>query len=236
MRALRLAAFFLLLLLLAACQGRKVQVSENEEIFYQGAATEEQAKAVGESLTQHGLLNGSNPASIQLDIEGEKTILRFVVKEGLWEDEMMVESFGDTAYKVSQEVFEGKEITVELCDDHFNSKNSFPMAEVPVMRFGPDESIIYQKKLGQEKAAAVGEVLKSIGYFSGDNTATVQLREFNDGYQVMFVVQDGFWDKEELYPQWESLREQLSAALEGKPVTLDLCDDSFTSHKTFGPK
>ncbi len=212
----------------------KVQLSPKETIFLLGAATEEQGRAVGASLTQHGLLNGANPASIQLDVKEEKIHLRFVVKEGLWDDEMMIESFADSAYNVSQEVFNGKEVTVDLCDDHFHPRNTFPAQHTPVVTFGPEETIIYQSKVGEDKAQAVGKLLQKIKYFTGSGTATVQLREGGDGYRVMFVVRDGFWDEEELYPQWESLRAQLAETLTGKPVTLELCDTTFKTHKSFG--
>ena len=213
----------------------KVQLTPNEIIFLLGSATEEQGRAVGASLTRHGLLDGSNPASMQLHLEGDKINLRFVVKEGLWDNEMMIESFAEAAYNVSQEVFEGREVMVDLCDDHFNPRNTFPMRHTPVMTFGPEETVIYQAKIGEEKARAVGQVLQKVGYFSGSSTATVQLRQNGEGYRSMFVVRDGFWDKQELYPQWESLRAQLSEVLDGKPVTLELCDSTFTAHKSFGP-
>lgn len=212
-----------------------VSISENEDIFYLGQATEEQALAVGKTLTKEGLLTGKNRASIQLEIKDDQITLRYVMKDGLWENPEMVETFANLSYEVSQQVFEGKPIQVELADNSWAPQKSFPMEKTPSLTFGPDETLIYGKGVEKTQAQNVGKALQKIQYFTGKNTATVQLRKADKGFRVRFAVRDGFWEQEQLYPQWESLRGDIEKTL-GQPVVLELCDSSFTTQKSFPEK
>lgn len=118
----------LLLVTLSGCQpyGKKLDYSKFE-VYYTDAVNEADAKKVGDFIDKELKLEGDTKRSLQLDKSGDKYALRFVVKEGVENDQQSIDSFFKPLGRaISQNVLNAK-MDVHLCDDSFKTKKVVPL-------------------------------------------------------------------------------------------------------------
>lgn len=111
--------------------GSKVTFGAEEHVYYLGDCTEAQAQKVGETLQTLGIFNGSNPADIQIDKDGELFLLRFVVKEEYLNKKEFEDVLATIGFMVSKDAFGGAKLAVEMCDDRFKPKKRVAMKAPP---------------------------------------------------------------------------------------------------------
>jgi hypothetical protein len=87
---------------------------------------------------------------------------------------------------------------------------------------GTKDIVYYFGEATDADARALGEALRSAGYF-GDRGATVALLK-GEGTVISFVVQDGLWDQPAAIATLDRLVRQLAPAAGGLPVELRLLD------------
>ena len=63
--------------------GRKVIIGTQDEVFYSGSATKDQATALGNALKGDGYFQDKG-VTVLLDKESSGTTISFVVKDGFW--------------------------------------------------------------------------------------------------------------------------------------------------------
>src|SRR6202035_5702847 len=78
-------AFAFVSLSARAADGSKLLIGVNDEIYYFGSATREDAQALGSALKQSGFLTDRGVSAFLAKDNGS-TIISFVAKEGAWND------------------------------------------------------------------------------------------------------------------------------------------------------
>jgi hypothetical protein len=98
-----------------------VKFNANDEVYYTGEATREDATLVGVVLTREEFFGDSSGASVQVSASSGLYTVSFVVFEGAWHDPGAVDDvrylggiLGDTRL--------GRPLTVTLCDENFESQ------------------------------------------------------------------------------------------------------------------
>ncbi len=102
--------------------GIKITYENGSELYYKSPATEQEAKALGEYLSDAGWFDVGKPVkTVQLlKIAGVYQV-RFPVKEGYDKDEDYLNTCKLMAQEISEGVFEGKTVEIHLCDNNLNT-------------------------------------------------------------------------------------------------------------------
>lgn len=95
------------------------------EVRFRAPVTEEQARAVGDSLVKQGFFDDGQ-ASVQLLSEDGGLAVQFVVNDGVWDKADMVDAFAEVGGVLGKDALKGAKVRVDLCDDMWRVKKSFP--------------------------------------------------------------------------------------------------------------
>jgi hypothetical protein len=96
---------------------RRVEFGRGHEVYYVRGATEAEARALGQFLQGAGYFDSRRAVTVQLAREGEAFVVSFVVRENAWNNPQVITWAGDFASKLSEEVFGGKPVKIQLCDE-----------------------------------------------------------------------------------------------------------------------
>ena len=100
------------------------------------------------------------------------------------------------------------------------------------VEFGSGQEIYYKDGATEEEAQALGEYLKEIEYFSGNNSNSVQLVRDGDTYVVRFVLKEGYWEKDENMGAYKKMGRDISAMVfDSAPVEVHLCNDQLETQR-----
>lgn len=86
---------------------------------------------------------------------------------------------------------------------------------------GTKDQVIYSGTATQADATALGNALKSDGYFQ-DRGVTVQIDKGSGGTTISFVVQDGVWTQTSTLSSFEEIVREVAPSVGGFPVQLQL--------------
>jgi hypothetical protein len=89
--------------------------SDVESVYYRTPATREQAQSLGEGLKTAGYFDGSAPAMVLLEPEGDGFSVSFAVQEGKWDDSDVAEAMRSIGAAVAPSLG-GKPVKVKLMD------------------------------------------------------------------------------------------------------------------------
>jgi hypothetical protein len=116
----------LILLTGATNYGALLEVN-HADLYYTTAVSQEEAKALGAFLVKAEIFDGRH-ISIQLTREGQTTQVRFPVKPGFDKDGAYIDTIRALGYQISQNVFHGAPVEVDLCDQNLKSLRAVPGA------------------------------------------------------------------------------------------------------------
>ncbi|MCE9519453.1 MAG: hypothetical protein K8R87_07870 [Verrucomicrobia bacterium] len=85
------------------------------------------------------------------------------------------------------------------------------------------ESVNYSAKATEDDAKKLGEILKSVGYFTGTKDMDVLLKKDEEGTVASFVLTSK-WTDDEIVKAFQEIGEEIAKGL-GKPLTIRLLDD-----------
>jgi hypothetical protein len=91
---------------------------KNVQLFYQGAATEAEAKKLGEFLNEIDYNRGGD-CSVQLDKTGDTYQIRLVIKDGTQITDDMRTAYKVIATAASGKVFNNAPVEIHVCDTQF---------------------------------------------------------------------------------------------------------------------
>lgn len=116
-------------LLSAACSnyGTKLDFKKGE-LYYTSNVTEDEAKKLGNYLTEIDYFNDQEKLSVQLDKANDTYQVRFVVKDGIENNEQIQQQFKQLAKIMSGKVFGGAKTEVHFTDQHLKTLKVLPMA------------------------------------------------------------------------------------------------------------
>ena len=95
---------------------------ENDEIYIAGDATVEDANRLAVALKELNFLGGAG-SSVRIRRDGNQTIISFVVQDGVWSDQSMVDAFRQIGVSLTEAGFE-QPLSIELCDANFEMQRS----------------------------------------------------------------------------------------------------------------
>jgi len=96
---------------------------------------------------------------------------------------------------------------------------------------GTKDQVVYSGTATQAQATALGNALKTDGYFQ-DRGVTVLLNMGANGTTISFVVGDGDWNKPGTMGEFEEVGREVADSVGGLPVTVQLMDTKEDVEKT----
>ncbi|MGA2185419.1 MAG: hypothetical protein ABSH47_20550 [Bryobacteraceae bacterium] len=95
---------------------------------------------------------------------------------------------------------------------------------------GTRDEVRYSGTATEEQARALGASLKTQGYLQ-DQGVTVVLAKGSDGTIVSFVVQDGYWNNDDILPAFEQMVRTAAPAVGGFPIKLQYMNSKLEVKK-----
>ena len=197
----------------------KVAVGKNDEVYYYRRATREDALALGKALEGTGFFNDRG-TSVLLWMGGGPTVVSFVVDEGAWYHPRVVSNFTEIGRRIAMSVG-GFPIQVHLVDASRNVRRKMNVGKLT----GANDVVYYFGDATNTDAGALGEALRTAGYFTGKG-ATVALLK-GEGAVLSFVVQEGLWNEPAVTATLERLVRQIAPSVGGLPIELRLLDGNM---------
>jgi hypothetical protein len=96
---------------------------------------------------------------------------------------------------------------------------------------GTKDQVFYSGTATKADATALGNALKSGGYFQ-DRGVTVLLNKGTNGTVISYVVQDGAWNQAGILASFELITWQVASAVGGYPVRVHLVNSNKDVEKT----
>src|ERR1035438_843411 len=198
----------------------KVIVGTSDAVYYSHAATEQDARALGQALQTIGYFNDKG-VSVFLSKGTGGTVMSFVLQEGAWDLPDRVSSYEEIARRVATQVG-GFPIKVRLIDSAQAVHRELAVGKAIT---GSRDEVYYFGSATKADAEALGRALKAAGYFT-DQGASVELTK-GDHTIISFVVNDGAWERAEVVGAFDRLVRRAAAPAGGLPITLRLLNPNM---------
>jgi hypothetical protein len=204
---------------------KKVIIGTQDEVFYSGSATKDQASALGNALKGDGYFQDKG-VTVLLDKESSGTTISFVVKDGFWNQPGALSSFEEIARTVAPTVG-GLPVVVNLVNSTKDVEKSSTVGEATL---DGGDGVFYEGTATLAQAQAVGQQLKTDGFFEGKG-ANVFLVKHDNATTVMFVVGEDAWDNPQMVTDFEVLLRSIAPGAGGLPIDLQLVTSDLTVKK-----
>jgi len=203
----------------------KVTIGENDEVYYTGTATKEDAQKLGAALKTDGYFKDLG-VSVFLDKGSNGTTISMVVQESALKNPGIQMEEEEVAREVADSVG-GLPIHVKIID-----KYEIVKMQGIVGRASLDnkDEVFYFGNATQTEGESLARALQKEEYFGGRG-ASVLLSKDGDGTSISFVVSDGFWDDPAHVSGFEAVVKAVAPSVGGLPVTLRLVNTSLEDKK-----
>ncbi|MBN1947035.1 MAG: hypothetical protein JW797_15275 [Bradymonadales bacterium] len=228
-------ALFLYTRLVGSPPGERVEFGP-EEIFYREGATESDALRLGDYLRQIGTFDGNSEKTAVLSGDSEGYTVQFIVRQEAFEDQaLLTATFEMLADRISANVFEGKPVTVELCDGQLEVRQSLQGSGVRWLDPGVGFNEVFLR--GQAtvpQGEALAAYFRQIGLFTDESRTSIVLEREADQIHLLFVFTEEAWDdSQDLLPTFSALARSISQEVfGGGAVTVDLADGELKVRAT----
>ena len=207
-------------------------VKENVEIYYKDGITEDQAKRAGEVIYNMEPGDAKVIKSFQLCKKNDSVCLRMVVNE---EKSKSIEdiSFMAIANKISDSVFNGAPVNMDLTSNTFKSIRYIPYKKGDKKAaFGHVETF-YKDGITEDEAKKTSELMFNIDEAAHNEKVhkSFQLCKKNDSVCLCMVVDE---ERAKAIPDisFIAIANMVSdSVFNGAPVNMDLTNDAFRSVK-----
>lgn len=201
-----------------------VTIGTKDQVEYSGTATQSDATALGNALKTAGYFQDRGVTVVLTKGTGG-TVIGFVVQDGVWNQTGSLSQFDEVAREVASSVG-GLPVQVQLLNSTKTVEKSGAVGEVD---FGSGDAVIYEGTATQADAQALGQQLKTIGFFEGKG-ANVFLTKDN-GTTIAFVVSDGTWNNATMVTDFESIVRSVASTVGGLPIDMRLVNTSLVVEK-----
>ena len=202
----------------------KITIGANDQVYYERAATPQNARALGLALQGTGYFRGAGN-SVLLSKHGAVTEVAFAVDDGAWSHPATIAAFEEIGRRVAAAIG-GFPIQVQLADSRWSVHRSVAVGKV---LSGSNDAVYYFGAATEEEAVAVALALTDAGYL-GRDAATVAIWK-EDGAALGFVVGDGVADRPEAISGFVQLTRRIAPSVGGLPIRLRLLDAGMQSRK-----
>jgi hypothetical protein len=201
----------------------KVTIGSNDEVYYQGSATKADANALGQRLKEINFLSDRG-VSVYLSKGKGGTVVSFVMKEGVWNDPHMVDSFQEIGREIAGSVG-GFPLKVRMINTEREVKRELGIGQLLI---GNGGEIYYYGSATEAEAKDLGQALQAAGFFKQD--ATVLLSK-GDGTTLSFVVQEGLWDDPAFVANFEQKIRPAASTVGLFPIKLRFLNNQMETKK-----
>lgn len=208
--------------------GKRIEL-HGGELYYTDRVDEAAAKRLGQYLVDESYFDGT-PKTVQIDKKDQTWLLRMVVKAGMDQDRGYVDLVKLFGMQVSNGVFSGESLEVELCDEKMKTLRA--VSPLDGTRLELHGGVIYYASMVDEATAKkLAEHYVESGFFDG-KPKTLQLLEQEGTWHVRLVVQPGIAGNAQAVRELEVMGLELSGhVFDGAKVVLHLCDDKLVTQK-----
>jgi hypothetical protein len=236
-----------------------VIIGTKDQVTYSGLSTEAQATALGNALKTAGFFTDQGfQVLLHKPINGS-VIISYVLKDGSWNDPAMVSDAEALTRDVAPSVggfpvemrIVNSAYTVEK-DETITAQTDTqpppqPSTQQPgtqqpgtqqpgtqqpsTVTIGTKDHVIYSGTATQDQATALGNALKTAGFFTDQGSIAV-LTMGADGTTIAFVVPDGTWSQPGILALAEETGRRVASTVGGLPITVQLMDTQGNVHKT----
>jgi uncharacterized protein (DUF2267 family) len=226
-------------LILSACSGddygTKISFGENNELYYTTTVKEEEAnKLIDYLVEQKFSAEDGNGITVQLNKTGSTYEFHMVVKEGLDQEEYVIDLMKEVGRELSQYVFDGEAVEVHLCDDTLTTLKVVLADNIgedfgTELKFGENNQLYYTTNVKEEEAKALGDYLVKQEFFVEDgNNRSAQLNKNGSTYEFRIVVKTGLDQDQDTIDTMKVVAADLSEnVFGGETVDIHLCDDTL---------
>ncbi len=201
-----------------------VTIGTKDQVVYSGTATQAEATALGNALKGAGYFQDRG-VSVLLSKGTTGTTIGFVVQDGFWNNAGIMAQFEEVVRGVASTVG-GLPIQVQLLNNTKVVEKSGTVGEVD---FTGGDAVIYEGTATQADAQALGNQLKTIGFFEGKG-ANVFLTKDN-GTTIAFVVADGTWNDATMVSDFETIVRGVASTVGGLPIEMHLVNTTLVVEK-----
>jgi hypothetical protein len=202
-----------------------VKIGSKDEVYYSGTATKADAQALGDALKKSGYMQDQG-ADVILEKGKDGTIVSFIVKEGFWDQAGTLSSFEEIGRQVAP-VVGGFPVRIRLLNSTRDVKKESTVGKEAI---DGNDHVYYLGTATEADAQALGQQLKSLGFFSGKGS-DVFLSKHSDGTAISFVVGDGVWDNPAYVADFEKIARAVAPSVGGLPIRLHLVSTSLEVKK-----
>jgi hypothetical protein len=201
-----------------------VTIGTKDQVVYSGTATQSDATALGNALKSAGYFQDRG-VTVLLSKGTGGTVIGYVVQDGYWNNTGIMGQFEEVTRGVASSVG-GLPIQVQLLNSTKTVEKSGTVGEAD---FGGGDAVIFEGSATQADAQALGQQLKTMGYFLGKG-ANVFLTKDN-GTILAFVVSDGSWNDATAVSEFETIVRSVAPSVGGLPIDLRLDNTTLTVEK-----
>ena len=202
-----------------------VMIGANDVVYYTGAATQEDAQALGHAFRRLGLFE-DNGANVFLNKGVNGTDVAIVVKEGSWDQQTAVTSLEEMVSQAAPAVG-GFPVELMLMDKQKHVKKEVVVGQKV---FEGRDQVYYLGSATAQDAKEVGDGLQKEKFFSGSGS-DVFVNKDSTGTALTFVVEDGVWDNAGNVAGFKQLVRRIAPSIGGLPVELRLADTTLKDRK-----
>lgn len=180
--------------------------------------------------------NDGSTKDFKLSKEGDGFRIKMVVQSGFDSDEKNVELMTDFACEISKDVYGGKMINLDLCDEYWKLKKSvmsencdqFEMNDKKSQMFGNVE-LFYGEVITEKERKDVGDYLTD--YFGTEKERTFVIDKKNGkGILSIVVTNKKYYEDEELLEVYRIIACDLTKVL-GYSTEVHMCDEYMKKQK-----
>jgi serine/threonine protein kinase len=195
----------------------KIVVGTNDEVYYTGSATKENAEALGGALKTTGYF-ADRHESVALSKGADGTTVTFITKEAVWERPEAIDTLEEVGREIAPSIG-GFPLRLRLANAARQTQKELVVGRVIV---GTNDEMYYLGAATESDARAIGQALRTIGYFR-DLHWTAMVSKGNGATRLSFIVGEGNWTPTHL-AAFEELVRRIAPSAGGLPIDLRLLD------------
>jgi hypothetical protein len=201
-----------------------VTIGTKDQVIYSGTATQNEATALGNALKSAGYFQDRG-VTVVLNKGTSGTTIGYVVQDGYWNNAGALAQFAEVTRGVASTVG-GLPIQVQMLNNTQTVEKSGTVGEAD---FGGGDAVIYEGSATQADAQALGQQLKTLGFFLGKGANVFVTKD--NGTTIAFVVNDGTWNDATAVTEFESIVRSAAASVGGLPIELHLVNTTLVVEK-----
>ncbi len=220
---------------MALTESPTIEAPNGAVVAYEDGATKGDAIRLRDALTEMEYFQGDYYVGVHR--EGDRYVVTFAATPEGYRTAKMARAFGDLADELSRKAFSKQPVDIVIVDEELAPRRRFQFEE-RLQTYQADEDEVRFRNVTEEEVAEIARVLKRTGHF-GNEDGKVAMVDRPTGVADGGTIRVELWMPPETeptpldnmtYPMWS---DDMSEALEGRPIDLVLGDLDGTVYSTY---